>query len=55
MMSNEEAVEIVWEAGGERAKCAKRVVEWAALAWTKKRKGIALDDISAIVLFFHSN
>lgn len=39
----------------DRAKSAKRLVQCAAHAWRKKRKGIATDDISAIVLFFHSS
>ncbi|KAH6802513.1 Protein phosphatase 2C family protein [Perilla frutescens var. frutescens] len=53
VISNEEAVTIVWS--GEREKAAKRLVERAGVAWRKKRKGIAVDDISAIVLFFHSS
>lgn len=54
VISNEEAVRIVWTSG-EREKSAKKLVERAAEAWRKKRKGIAMDDISAIVLFFHSS
>ncbi|KAH6819059.1 Protein phosphatase 2C family protein [Perilla frutescens var. frutescens] len=54
VVSNEEAVEMVSRRGCERGKSAKRLVEYAADAWKRKRKGIAMDDISAIVLFFHS-
>ncbi|XP_057792163.1 probable protein phosphatase 2C 34 [Salvia miltiorrhiza] len=54
VISNEEAVEIV-AAADEREKCGKRLVECAARAWKRKRKGIAMDDISAIVIFFHSH
>lgn len=54
MISNEEAVKIVWTCP-VREKAAKRLVECAAAGWRKKRRGIAMDDISAIVLFFHSD
>lgn len=54
MISNEEAVEIVGSTA-ERTKCAKRLVECAAAAWKKKRRSYAMDDISAICLFFHSS
>ncbi|EYU37272.1 hypothetical protein ABFS82_02G095200 [Erythranthe guttata] len=54
VVSNEEAVRIV-SATEDRAKCAKRLVERAANSWKRIRKGIAMDDISAIVLFFHSS
>lgn len=54
VVSNQEAVQIV-SATPERAKSAKRLVECAARAWRRKRKGIAMDDISAIVLFFDSS
>lgn len=53
MMSNKEAVEIVYSAKNKE-KSARRLVECAALAWKVKKKGIAMDDISAICLFFHS-
>ncbi|KAL2231264.1 probable protein phosphatase 2C 34 [Sesamum indicum] len=53
VISNQEAVQIV-STTPNRAKSAKRLVESAAHAWKRKRKGIAMDDISAIVLFFHS-
>ncbi|RCV18097.1 hypothetical protein SEVIR_3G280800v4 [Setaria viridis] len=53
VLSNEEAVQIV--AGTpERGKAAKRLVECAVRAWRRKRRGIAVDDCSAICLFFHS-
>ncbi|KAK4491368.1 hypothetical protein RD792_002107 [Penstemon davidsonii] len=54
VISNQEAVEII-STTRERGKSAKRLVECAARAWRRKRKGIAMDDISAIVLFFHSS
>ncbi|KAL0858037.1 hypothetical protein Bca101_063191 [Brassica carinata] len=53
VISNEEAVEIV-SSTAERPKAAKRLVEKAVKAWNKKRRGIAMDDISAVCLFFHS-
>ncbi|XP_048325055.2 probable protein phosphatase 2C 34 [Ziziphus jujuba] len=52
VVSNQEAVEIV-ASTPDRAKAAKRLVEHAVHAWKRKRKGIAMDDISAICLFFH--
>ncbi|CAL4893038.1 unnamed protein product [Urochloa decumbens] len=53
VLSNEEAVQIV--AGTpEREKAAKRLVECAVRAWRRRRRGIAVDDCSAICLFFHS-
>ncbi|CAN6337906.1 unnamed protein product [Urochloa humidicola] len=53
VLSNEEAVQIV--AGTpEREKAAKRLVECAVRAWGRRRRGIAVDDCSAICLFFHS-
>ncbi|GMN43968.1 hypothetical protein TIFTF001_013168 [Ficus carica] len=54
VVSNQEAVEIVSSAP-DRAKSAKCLVEFAVHAWKRKRKGIAIDDISAICLFFHSS
>ncbi|KAF3454560.1 hypothetical protein FNV43_RR05008 [Rhamnella rubrinervis] len=54
VVSNQEAVQIVGSTA-DRAKAAKRLVECAAHAWKRKRKGIAMDDISAICLFFHSS
>ncbi|TQD69371.1 hypothetical protein C1H46_045096 [Malus baccata] len=54
VVSNQEAVQIVGSTA-DRAKAAKLLVECAAQAWKRKRRGIAMDDISAICLFFHSN
>lgn len=53
VMSNEEAVEIV-SSTGEREEAAKRLVESAICAWKRKRRGVPMDDISAICLFFHN-
>ncbi|KAF3599527.1 hypothetical protein F2Q69_00039158 [Brassica cretica] len=53
VISNEEAIDIV-ASTAERPKAAKRLVEQAVKAWNKKRRGIAMDDISAVCLFFHS-
>ncbi|KAG8067908.1 hypothetical protein GUJ93_ZPchr0005g15854 [Zizania palustris] len=53
VVSNEEAVQIV-AAAPDREKAAKRLVEFAHRAWRRKRRGIAVDDCSAICLFFHS-
>jgi serine/threonine protein phosphatase PrpC len=53
VLSNDEAVQIV--AGTQdREKAAKRLVECAVRVWRRKRRGIAVDDSSAICLFFHS-
>ncbi|GMY21827.1 probable protein phosphatase 2C 34 [Fagus crenata] len=52
VISNQEAVQIV-SSTPDRAKSAKRLVECAVHAWKRKRQGIAIDDISAICLFFH--
>ncbi|KAI3701973.1 hypothetical protein L6452_27505 [Arctium lappa] len=52
VVSNEQAVEIV-SSTGDRAKSAKRLVQCAVHAWKHKRKGIAVDDISAVCVFFH--
>ncbi|KAH1105919.1 hypothetical protein J1N35_009687 [Gossypium stocksii] len=54
VVSNQEAIQIV-SSTPDKGKAAKRLVEFAACAWKKKRKGIAVDDISAICLFFHSS
>lgn len=53
VISNQEAVQIV-SSTKERGKSAKRLVECATGAWKRKRKGIAVDDCSAICLFFDS-
>ncbi|OMP11874.1 phosphatase 2C (PP2C)-like protein [Corchorus olitorius] len=52
VISNEEAVEIV-SSTSEREKSAKRLVQCAIRAWKYKKRGIAMDDMSAICLFFH--
>jgi serine/threonine protein phosphatase PrpC len=52
VVSNQEAVKIV-ASTPEREKSAKRLVKYAARAWKYKKGGIAMDDISAICLFFH--
>ncbi|CAD6334063.1 unnamed protein product [Miscanthus lutarioriparius] len=52
VLSNDEAVQIVAGTPG-REKAAKRLVECAVRAWRRKRRGIAVDDCSAICLFFH--
>ncbi|XP_022870674.1 probable protein phosphatase 2C 34 [Olea europaea var. sylvestris] len=54
VVSNQEALQIV-STTPDRGKSAKHLVECAVRAWKKKRRGIAIDDISAIVLFFHSS
>ncbi|XP_065852639.1 probable protein phosphatase 2C 73 [Euphorbia lathyris] len=54
VISNEEAVEIV-SSTPDREKAAKCLVRAAVKAWKRKRKNIAMDDISAICLFFHSS
>ncbi|XP_076890444.1 putative protein phosphatase 2C 73 [Bidens hawaiensis] len=51
VVSNEMAVEIV--AAG-REESAKRVVEYAAAQWKRKRPGYAADDISVVCLFLHN-
>jgi len=53
VISNQEAAEIVSSAP-DRAKAARWLVDHAARAWKRKRRGIAMDDISAICLFFRS-
>ncbi|KAK1315634.1 putative protein phosphatase 2C 73 [Acorus calamus] len=52
VIPNEEAVQIVASAP-DRGKAAKRLVECANRAWKRKRHGIAVDDCSAVCLFFH--
>ncbi|CAN8259073.1 unnamed protein product [Cochlearia groenlandica] len=54
VMSNEEAVEIV-KGVKDRRKSAKRLVERAMMLWRRKRRSIAMDDISALCLFFHTS
>ncbi|WCJ23427.1 Protein phosphatase 2C family protein [Euphorbia peplus] len=52
VISNKEAVEIV-STTTNRKKAAKRLVHCATQAWKYKKRGIAMDDISATCLFFH--
>ncbi|KAH7573520.1 hypothetical protein JRO89_XS03G0164100 [Xanthoceras sorbifolium] len=52
VISNQEAVQIV-SSTLDREKSAKKLVECAGRAWRNKKRGIAMDDISAICLFFH--
>uniref|UniRef100_A0A7N0UHJ3 protein-serine/threonine phosphatase n=1 Tax=Kalanchoe fedtschenkoi TaxID=63787 RepID=A0A7N0UHJ3_KALFE len=54
VISNQEAVEIV-SLAPDKASSARRLVECAARAWKRKRRGYATDDISAICLFFHAS
>ncbi|XVF41826.1 hypothetical protein PTKIN_Ptkin01aG0311600 [Pterospermum kingtungense] len=54
VISNQEAIQIV-SSTPDKAKAAKHLVQCAVHAWKKKRKNIAMDDISAICLFFHSS
>lgn len=53
VISNEEAVRIV-SSTPQREKSANKLVESAVCAWKSKKKGIAMDDISVICLFFHN-
>ncbi|KAF5737023.1 putative protein phosphatase 2c [Tripterygium wilfordii] len=53
VISNQEAVEIVFSTP-DRSKSAKRLVEAAVRGWKRKKRGLAMDDISAICLFFHN-
>ncbi|XP_027339030.1 probable protein phosphatase 2C 73 [Abrus precatorius] len=54
VISNEEAVKIVGSAP-HKEKAAERLVNYATHEWKRKRRGIAIDDISVICLFFHSS
>ncbi|XP_057433592.1 probable protein phosphatase 2C 34 [Lotus japonicus] len=53
VISNQEAVRIV-SSTPNREKAAKRLVKCATYEWKRKRRGIAIDDISAVCLFFRS-
>ncbi|XP_077212859.1 putative protein phosphatase 2C 73 isoform X2 [Tasmannia lanceolata] len=53
VISNQEAVQIVSSAP-QRETSAKLLVECAVREWKRKRRGIAVDDCSAICLFFHT-
>ncbi|XP_047327494.1 probable protein phosphatase 2C 73 isoform X1 [Impatiens glandulifera] len=54
VVSNQEAVEIV-SSTADKSKAAKRLTKFAANAWKRKRRGFAVDDISAICVFLHSS
>ncbi|CAL5407186.1 unnamed protein product [Camellia sinensis] len=54
VLSNQEAVEIV-SSTPKREESAKRLVQHAVCAWKRKKPGMAVDDISAICLFFHNS
>ncbi|CAN1161509.1 Probable protein phosphatase 2C 73 [Linum perenne] len=54
VISNQEAVEIV-SSVRDQSKAAECLVKAAANRWRKRRKGIAMDDISVVCLFMHSN
>ncbi|KAJ1395328.1 PPM-type phosphatase domain [Sesbania bispinosa] len=54
VISNQEAMKIVSETQ-HKEKAAKRLVKCAIREWKRKRSGIAMDDMSAICLFFHSS
>ncbi|KAK1697202.1 hypothetical protein QYE76_013899 [Lolium multiflorum] len=53
VISNQEAVQIV-AATPNKEKAAKHLVQCAVRAWRSKRPCYAVDDCSAICLFFHS-
>ncbi|GKV51374.1 hypothetical protein SLEP1_g58039 [Rubroshorea leprosula] len=52
VISNQEAVKRV-SSTKDREKSSKRLLEFAAHPWKYKRQRIAMDDMSAICLFFH--
>ncbi|CAA2961300.1 probable phosphatase 2C 34 [Olea europaea subsp. europaea] len=52
VISNQEAIDIV-SSKPEREEATKRLVECAVSAWKRKGRAAAMDDISAICLFFH--
>lgn len=53
VISNQEAVNIV-SATPHKEKAAQSLVKCAMREWKRKRSSIAMDDMSAICLFFHS-
>ncbi|XP_059630286.1 probable protein phosphatase 2C 34 [Cornus florida] len=53
VISNEEAVNIVYSTP-EKEDSARRLVECAASAWKRKKRGFAMDDITAVCLFFQT-
>lgn len=54
VVSNHEAVQIV-ASTPDKEKASKRLVEYAARAWKRKKRDFAMDDISVICLFFHTS
>ncbi|KAH7844211.1 hypothetical protein Vadar_025538 [Vaccinium darrowii] len=54
VISNQQAMDIVSSSPG-REESSKRLVAHAVRAWKRKRPGLAMDDVSAICLFFHSS
>lgn len=54
VISNQEAVDIV-SSTKDRRKSARKLVKCAIQAWKHKKRGISLDDCSAICVFFHSS
>lgn len=54
VISNQEAVDIV-SSSKDKSKSAKLLVKSAVRAWKRKRRGIAVDDCSAICMFFPSS
>ncbi|TKY72560.1 phosphatase 2C 34 [Spatholobus suberectus] len=54
VISNQEAVKIVGSTP-HKEKAAQRLVKCAMHEWKRKRRGIAIDVIPAICLFFHSH
>ena len=53
VISNEDAVKIV-ASTPDKEKAAQKLVKCAIREWKRKRRGIAVDDMSAICLFFSS-
>ncbi|CAL5395736.1 unnamed protein product [Camellia sinensis] len=54
VLSNREVVEVV-SSTPENEESANRLVQHAVCAWKRKKPGMAVDDISAICLFFHNS
>ncbi|XP_012573440.1 probable protein phosphatase 2C 34 isoform X2 [Cicer arietinum] len=53
VVSNQEAVKIV-STTPHKEKAGQRLVKYAMREWKRKKSGIAMDDMSAICLFFHT-
>lgn len=54
VVSNEKAVEIV-SSTSEKDESSKRLVDFAAGQWKRKRPGFCVDDISVVCMFFHNS